>query len=410
MPDENELASATNLAVTLAWVAGAVVLAYVLGVVLTWVVGRLGRRSAMVCDIAELTRLPVRASLIVFAATVAVQRVSTPADPWRGWVDHTLLILLIATLTWLLASFVEVAERRAIALYGGGDDEITDADRQWRRIRTQVTVLKRLATAIVVVMGVAAILMTFPKFSDIGTTLFASAGVLSVVAGLAAQTSLGAVFAGMQIAFSGAIRVGDVVELEEGRWWGRIEEITLTYVVVRLWDERRLVLPCTYFTTTPFENWTRNATQIMGTVEFDVDFSVPFDDMRAELDRLLAASEQWDGRSGVLQVTDAVGGVVRVRIVVSAPNAGALFDLRCAVREGMVDWVRRTGGVVPIQRIEPAATPPESDDRPAVDAEAARLSAPGLFSGSAEADQRARDFDDRSAESNGELVRSSGRG
>jgi small-conductance mechanosensitive channel len=410
MPDENELASATNLAVTLAWVAGAVVLAYLLGVVLTWVVGRLGRRSAMVCDIAELTRLPMRASLIVFAATVAVQRVSTPADPWRGWVDHTLLILLIATLTWLLASFVEVAERRAIALYGGGDDEITDADRQWRRIRTQVTVLKRLATAIVVVMGVAAILMTFPKFSDIGTTLFASAGVLSVVAGLAAQTSLGAVFAGMQIAFSGAIRVGDVVELEEGRWWGRIEEITLTYVVVRLWDERRLVLPCTYFTTTPFENWTRNATQIMGTVEFDVDFSVPFDDMRAELDRLLAASEQWDGRSGVLQVTDAVGGVVRVRIVVSAPNAGALFDLRCAVREGMVDWVRRTGGVVPIQRIEPAATPPESDDRPAVDAEAARLSAPGLFSGSAEADQRARDFDDRSAESNGELVRSSGRG
>lgn len=410
MPDENELASATNLAVTLAWVAGAVVLAYLAGVVLTWVVGRLGRRSAMVCDIAELTRLPVRASLVVFAATVAVQRASTPADPWRGWVDHTLLILLIATLTWLLASFVEVAERRAIALYGGGDDEITDADRRWRRIRTQVTVLKRLATAIVVVMGVAAILMTFPKFSDIGTTLFASAGVLSVVAGLAAQTSLGAVFAGMQIAFSGAIRVGDVVELEEGRWWGRIEEITLTYVVVRLWDERRLVLPCTYFTTTPFENWTRNATQIMGTVEFDVDFSVPFDDMRAELDRLLAASEQWDGRSGVLQVTDAVGGVVRVRIVVSAPNAGALFDLRCAVREGMVDWVRRTGGVVPIQRIEPAATPPESDDRPAVDAEAARQSAPGLFSGSAEADQRARDFDDRSAESNGELVRSSGRG
>ena len=410
MPDENELASATNLAVTLAWVAGAVVLAYLAGVVLTWVVGRLGRRSAMVCDIAELTRLPVRASLIVFAATVAVQRASTPADPWRGWADHTLLILLIATLTWLLASFVEVAERRAIALYGGGDDEITDADRQWRRIRTQVTVLKRLATAIVVVMGVAAILMTFPKFSDIGTTLFASAGVLSVVAGLAAQTSLGAVFAGMQIAFSGAIRVGDVVELEEGRWWGRIEEITLTYVVVRLWDERRLVLPCTYFTTTPFENWTRNATQIMGTVEFDVDFSVPFDDMRVELDRLLAASEQWDGRSGVLQVTDAVGGVVRVRIVVSAPNAGALFDLRCAVREGMVDWVRRTGGVVPIQRIEPAATPPESDDRPAVDAEAARLSAPGLFSGSAEADQRVRDFDDRSAESDGELVPSNGRG
>src|SRR6185312_3995345 len=127
----------------------------------------------------------------------------------------------------------------------------------------------------------------------------------------------------------------------------------LTYVVVRLWDERRLVLPCTYFTTTPFENWTRNATEIMGTVEFDVDFSVPFDAMRAELDRLLAGSEQWDGRRGVLQVTDAVGGVVRVRMMVSAPNAGALFDLRCAVREGMVDWVQHRQ-VLPTQRIEEA--------------------------------------------------------
>ena len=215
--------------------------------------------------------------------------------------------------------------------------------------------------------------MTFPTFSDIGTTVFASAGVLSVVAGLAAQTSLGAVFAGMQIAFSGAIRVGDVVQLEDGQWWGRIEEITLSYVVVRLWDERRLVLPCTYFTTEPFENWTRSATEIMGTVEFDVDFSVPFDEMRAELDRLLAESDLWDGRRGVLQVTDAVGGVVRVRIVVSAPNAGALFDLRCAVREGMVDWVQHKGACVPTQRIEAAERAPTSSR--AATTETARRSA-----------------------------------
>jgi small-conductance mechanosensitive channel len=330
MPDEKQLESATNLAVTLAWAGGAVVAAYLVGVILTWALTRIGRRSAVLSDIAMLTRMSVRATLMVLAASIAVQRTSSAADSWRGWVDHTLLILLIATLTWLLTNLVIVAERRMISVYAGGDDEITDADRRWRRIRTQVTVLRRLAIAIVVVLGVAAILTTFPSFSNIGTTVFASAGVLSVVAGLAAQTSLGAVFVGMQIAFSGAIRVGDVVELEEGRWWGRIEEITLTYVVVRLWDERRLVLPCTYFTTTPFENWTRNATEIMGAVEFDVDFSVPFHDMRAELDRLLADSDQWDGRRGVLQVTDAVGGVVRVRIVVSAPNAGALFDLRCA--------------------------------------------------------------------------------
>jgi len=210
----------------------------------------------------------------------------------------------------------------------------------------------------------------------------------------------------MQIAFSGAIRVGDVVELEEGRWWGRIEEITLTYVVVRLWDERRLVLPCTYFTTTPFENWTRSATEIMGAVECDVDFAVPFHDMRAELDRLLAGSEQWDGRRGVLQVTDAVGGVVRVRIVVSAPNAGALFDLRCAVREGMVDWVQRTGGVVPTQRIEPTRPAPEPVARRDGDGETLRVGS-SMFSGSPEADERARAFDE-TADYEDDFVRSNG--
>jgi small-conductance mechanosensitive channel len=405
MPDEKELETATNLAVTLAWAAGAVAVAYLLGVILAWVLMRIGRRSDVLKDIAMLTRMPVRATLMVLAASIAVKRTSDVADSWRSWVDHTLLILLIATLTWLFTTLVQVAERRMIARFGGGDDEISDADRRWRRVRTQVTVLRRLAIAIVVILGMAAILMTFPSFSDIGTTVFASAGVLSVVAGLAAQTSLGAVFAGMQIAFSGAIRVGDVVQLEDGQWWGRIEEITLSYVVVRLWDERRLVLPCTYFTTEPFENWTRSATEIMGTVEFDVDFSVPFNDMRAELDRLLAESDLWDGRRGVLQVTDAVGGVVRVRIVVSAPNAGALFDLRCAVREGMVDWVQRTR-VLPTQRIEnaePASGPASRGDG---DGETPRV-ASGLFSGSPEAEERARAFDEH-ADYEDDFVRSNG--
>jgi small-conductance mechanosensitive channel len=407
MPDQNELQSATNLAVTLVWGAGAVVAAFLLGVVLTWVLKRLGRRSGVLNDTAALTRAPVRATLMVFAASVAVRRTSGGADAWRGSVDHTLLILLIATLTWTVVGLVQVLERRTIARYGGGEGEISDADRLWRRIRTQVTVLRRLATAVVIILGVAAILMTFPSFSDIGTTLFASAGVLSVVAGLAAQTSLGAVFAGMQIAFSGAIRVGDVVELEQGQWWGRIEEITLTYVVVRLADERRLVLPCTYFTTTPFENWTRNATEIMGTIEFDVDFSVPFDEMRAELDRLLSSCDQWDGRRGVLQVTDAVNGVVRVRMMVSAPNAGALFDLRCTVREGMVRWVHLKGGVLPTQRIEPAVARPEREQpRTGHDRGTTRV-ASGMFSGSPEAEERGRafdehsDFDDDLASSNG---------
>ena len=406
MPVENELESATNLAVTLAWAAGAMAAAYVVGLVLTRMLMRFGRRSGAVNDIAVLTRRPLRAALMVSAASAAVKHTSESSDSWRGWVDHALMILLIATLTWLLTSLVQVGERRMIVRFGGGGEEISDADRRWRRVRTQVTVLRRLAVAIVIIFGGAAIMMTFPSFSNIGTTVFASAGVLSVVAGLAAQTSLGAVFAGMQIAFSGAIRVGDVVQLENGQWWGRIEEITLSYVVVHLWDERRLVLPCTYFTTEPFENWTRSATEIMGSVEFDVDFSVSFHDMRAELDRLLAESELWDGRRGVLQVTDAVGGVVRVRIVVSAPNAGALFDLRCAIREGMVDWVRRTR-VLPMQRIEAAETASEPQSRRDGDGETPRV-ASGLFSGSPEADARAREFDEHANDYEDDFVRSNG--
>ncbi|WP_395308972.1 mechanosensitive ion channel domain-containing protein [Mycobacterium sp. AMU20-3851] len=382
----------TDLAVTLAWVAGAVTIAYLVGLAVSWALQRAGRRSDWICDIALLTRRPVRAGLMVIAASVALQRNSSPQASWRPWVDHSLRILAIVAATWLIARLVIVVERRMVARFGGGNTGLTDADLQRRKVLTQLTVLRRLALAVVVLMGLAAALMTFPSFADVGKTMFASAGVLSVVAGLAAQTSLGSVFAGLQIAFTDAIRVGDVVVLEEE--WGRIEEITLTYVVVQVWDERRLVLPCTYFTTTPFQNWTRSATELLGTVLLDVDFSVPLDAMRTELDRLLTHNDLWDGRSGVLQVVEATNGTVRVRITVSAPNAGALWDLQCAVREGMVVWLQRSqSGALPRWRFEPGPAP--SGPPAAHDSSHARPAAdePGLFSGTEAGEQRAKAFD-----------------
>ena len=175
--------------------------------------------------------------------------------------------------------------------------------------------------------------------------------------------------------------------------WGRIEEITLTYVVVHLWDERRLVLPCTYFTTTPFQNWTRNATELLGTAELDVDFTVPFDEMRAELDRLLHANPLWDGRVGVLQVTDAVDGYVRVRMLVSAPNAGALFDLRCDVREGMVAWLQQANpGALPRRRLEHQSGR-EVGVRNGSVLPRNRKADSRLFTGNPEAERRGRAFD-----------------
>lgn len=386
MPEDFELQSATDLAVTLAWTAGAVTIAYLLGVVVSWTLHRAGRRSEWLADIALLTQRPIRAWMMVIGATVALQR-SSPADlSWRPWVDQSLRIATIATVTWFIAKLVVVVERRMVARFAGGDTGLTDADLQRRKVRTQLTVLRRLALTVVVLLGTAAALMTFPSFADVGKTLFASAGVLSVVAGLAAQTSLGSVFAGLQIAFTNAIRVGDVVVLEKE--WGRIEEITMTYVVVRVWDERRLVLPCTYFTTTPFQNWTRNATEILGTVMLDVDFSVSLDAMRRELDGLLARTDLWDGRVGLLQVVDAVGGTVRVRLLVSAPNAPALWDLQCFVREGMVIWLQNSqGGALPRWRFEPAAALNGSPRPGGAPREA------GLFSGDPAAEERARSFE-----------------
>lgn len=344
------LASATHWAVVAAWVAGAVAAAYALGWAVSWILQRIGGRRGLITDLATLSRRPFRATLMAIAAHIALDATVDASVSWRPEVDHLLRIAIIAAITWLFASLVLVAERRTIARFGGGNGQI-DGDRQRRRIRTQVMTLRRLVIAVVVVLGVAAVLTTFPGFKEIGTTLFASAGVLSVVAGLAAQTSLGAVFAGMQISFSDAIRVGDVVMIEGE--FGRIEEITLTYVVVQIWDQRRLVLPTTYFTTTAFENWTRNSTDLFGTVEFDVDFTVPLDLMRAELERLLSQSERWDGRLGSLQVFDAVGGYLRVRALLSAVDSDSLFGLRYVVREGLVTWLQRTApGALPRWRVE----------------------------------------------------------
>jgi hypothetical protein len=212
-------------------------------------------------------------------------------------------------------------------------------NRRARRLRTQVILARRIGVALIVIVALGVAMLTFPAIQALGAGLLASAGVISIVAGLAAQTSLVNVFAGIQLAFTDAIRVDDVVVVQKE--WGRIEEITLTYVVVHIWDDRRMILPSTYFTTTPFENWTRRQSEVMGTVEFDLDWRAPVEDMRAELKRVLASTELWDKRVGILQITDATAGFVRVRILVSAADSATLFDLRCLIREELVLFLQQ---------------------------------------------------------------------
>ncbi|PZR51785.1 mechanosensitive ion channel family protein [Xylanimonas oleitrophica] len=342
-----DLETTANLGLTLAWAAAAVVLAFVLTTVLSVAVRRVGRRSPLARELSLRMRRPTRALLMTAAVAVAVRLTADPDEPWLPALHHVLLVAGIVCFTWLVGALAFVIEDRSLARLR---TDVVD-NRHARRVRTQITVVRRLTIAVLVVCGVAAVLLTFPGARAAGASIFASAGLISIVAGLAAQTSLANVFAGMQIAFTDAIRVDDVVVLEGE--WGRIEEITLTYVVVHVWDDRRLVLPCTYFTTTPFQNWTRRSAELLGTVELDLDFRVPLRAMRAELARLLERTELWDERVGILQVTEATGGFVRVRVLVSAKDGPTLFDLRCFVREGLVEWLQRSApGALPRTRFE----------------------------------------------------------
>src|SRR5215203_5369433 len=276
-------------------VVGAVVAAFVVAAIISAVVRSVARRSSLAMDVLERARNPMRVSLVILAIWIALQASTEPVG-WRDAADHALVIGFIVSIAWLIGALAFVAEDAALARFR---IDVPD-NRHARRIRTQITVLRRVTVAVLAVCALAAVLMTFPGARAAGASLFASAGVLSVVAGLAAQSSLANVFAGLQIAFTDAIRVDDVVVVEGE--WGRIEEITMTYVVVHLWDDRRLILPSTYFTTTPFQNWTRRQADLLGTVELDLDWSVPVGEMHQELTRLLEASDLWDGRVGVLQV------------------------------------------------------------------------------------------------------------
>ncbi|MFL6124485.1 mechanosensitive ion channel family protein [Actinophytocola sp.] len=251
-----------------------------------------------------------------------------------GW-QHVITLLLIGTGAWLFAGVLTTLERTAMSRLRVGEPDNLRA----RRAQTQLAVVHRFTIVIIAILALGAMLMTFPAARAAGTSLLASAGVIGAIAALAAQSLLGNVFAGLQMAFSDAIRLDDVVIVEEE--WGRIEEITLTYVVVHLWDDRRLVMPTSYFMSKPFQNWTRTGSWLLGTVELDVDWSVDVDAMRAELDSILRSTALWDGRSNVLQVTDATNTLIRVRALVSAKDAGTLWDLRCLVRERLVNWIQQ---------------------------------------------------------------------
>ncbi|GAA1818729.1 mechanosensitive ion channel [Luedemannella flava] len=294
---------------------------------------RLSRRVPMAGQLAFRAHRPARAFGVLVALAVGGSIV-LPAGDGRDVTLSVLHLALVAAGAWLLTALLFVVEESALARFR---TDVVD-NRRARTVHTQVRLIRRVTAAVITVLAVGAMLLTIPGARALGTSLLASAGLVGVVAALAAQSLLGNVLAGLQLAFGGSLRLDDVV-IVEGEW-GRIEELTLTYVVVQVWDDRRLIVPTSYFTTKPFQNWTRTELALLGTVELDVDWAAPVERLRAELREVVSGSDLWDGRVSVLQVTDAVGGNVRLRALVSAADAPKLWDLRCLVRERLITWLR----------------------------------------------------------------------
>jgi small-conductance mechanosensitive channel len=241
---------------------------------------------------------------------------------------------LLTTFAWCLVKALDVVQDLVQRHY-----RITDADNlRVRKLLTQLQFVKKLAVSLIIFIAVALVLMSFATVRKIGTGLLTSAGIASVIVGFAAQRSISNLLAGFQIAFTQPLRLDDVLVVEGE--WGRVEEITFTYVVLRIWDERRLVLPLNYFIEKPFQNWTRSSAQLLGTVFLYTDYTIPVEAVRRELQRVVAAHPLWDRRVCVLQVTDSKERTLELRCLVSAANSSQAFDLRCDVREQMVRFIQ----------------------------------------------------------------------
>jgi small-conductance mechanosensitive channel len=248
-------------------------------------------------------------------------------------ISRSIEIAIIIVFAWILLRLIHLTQDY---VYYRFDIKKADNLRE-RKIRTQLQFIRQFATGLIILLTIAAVLLTFSTMRKIGTGLLTGVGIGGIIIGFAAQRSLANLLAGFQIAFTQPIRIDDAVLVENE--FGFIEEITLTYVVVRIWDDRRMVLPINYFIEKPFQNWTRTTTAMLGTVMLYTDFRMPVEPLRKELTRLLNNNPFWDKRVGAIQVTNLTERTVELRVLVSGPNSGSLFDLRCYVRENLLKFI-----------------------------------------------------------------------
>jgi small-conductance mechanosensitive channel len=312
----------------------------ILGLVVYWilikVVKRILSKTRTIVDdlIVKYCRRPFLALILTLSIHLAMPLIQL-APVVLAVVNQVLSILLILSIAFLIIRLTYVVEAFVLTQY---DLSVSD-NLKARAIHTQIKILKRIIYAIVIVLAFATILMTFPKVRQLGTSILASAGIVGIIVGFAAQRSIATLLAGIQVAITQPIRLDDVVVIEDE--WGRIEEIALTYVVVRIWDQRRLILPITYFLEKPFQNWTRQTAEILGTVFFYVDYTVPVTIVREELRNILSQTDLWDQRVCSLQVTNTTDRCIELRALMSASDSSNAWELRCLVRERLIDFLQK---------------------------------------------------------------------
>ncbi len=318
-----------------AWLLGTAVLIGLIGHYLIFkiLLNLAGRTKSIVDDaLVKHCYRPLQWTVVLFVIRLALPL--TIPNRYLLTVKHVLSLFFIGLVSWLIIKITYVLDDYILSRFSVDEKDNLRA----RKIRTQLKVLKRIVIIVVAILALGTMLMTFEKVRQLGTTILASAGIIGIVVGMAAQRTIGTFIAGLQIAFTQPIRIDDVVIVENE--WGRIEEITLTYVVVKIWDLRRLVVPITYFIEKPFQNWTRRTADLLGTVYIYVDYTVPIEAVREQLHRILKNSELWDGKVCVLQVTSTSDRTIELRALMSTPDASTGWNLRCEVREKLVEFIR----------------------------------------------------------------------
>jgi len=338
-----------------AWDLGIALIAATLGITLALiahtilyrVLRRVARASDSATDdtiVARLSR-PTRWAMITLGLVLAARETPALDEVWQRFAGFVVPALVGWIALAILRALVHAMEVQA-------DISVADNLRARRR-RTRLAIFSRIATFIIVFITIGLMLLSIPGVRDVGVTLMASAGLAGLAVGAAAQPALKSLIAGLQMALTEPIRIDDVVIIDGE--WGKIEDIRTTYVVVRIWDERRLVVPTTKFLEETFQNWTRDGAQLLGTVFLHLDPLTDIGPLRTEFERQIKANALWDGRVQVVQVTETTADSIEVRLLMSARDAPTAFDLRCAIREAMLAWIRENQPEAIVRRrIEPA--------------------------------------------------------